>query len=110
MNLKTYFFIALTLILTACSGTKPTDIGVKSGQLKACPSSPNCVSSQGAKDVTNTQMPLPLNQQRKYVPGDQPLSPNVDRTKRQACSQSKGIPETVKRSGSGVSASMDQGI
>jgi len=57
MNLKTYFFIVLTLILTACSGTKPTDIGVKSGQLKACPSSPNCVSSQEAKDDDKHYMP-----------------------------------------------------
>lgn len=28
------------------SGPRPSDLGVKNGQLKACPSSPNCVSSQ----------------------------------------------------------------
>jgi len=50
MNLKTYFILAITLIFAACSGTKPTDIGIKSGQLKACPSSPNCISTQAAKD------------------------------------------------------------
>ncbi|NJN62682.1 MAG: DUF1499 domain-containing protein [Coleofasciculaceae cyanobacterium RL_1_1] len=28
------------------SGPRPTDLGVTDGQLKTCPSSPNCVSSQ----------------------------------------------------------------
>ena len=32
--------------LFSFSGTKPTDLGVNGGQLKACPDTPNCVSSQ----------------------------------------------------------------
>ena len=29
---------------------RPTNLGVRDGQLAACPASPNCVSSQGARD------------------------------------------------------------
>jgi len=29
------------------SGSRPNDLGVQAGRLKPCPSSPNCVSSQG---------------------------------------------------------------
>jgi len=57
MNLKTYFLFAISLILVACSGTKPTDIGVKSGQFKACPSSPNCISTQADTDDKKHYMP-----------------------------------------------------
>ena len=32
--------------LFSFSGTPPTDIGVNNGQLKPCPDTPNCVSSQ----------------------------------------------------------------
>jgi len=33
-----------------CAGERPQNLGVKDGQLVACPSSPNCVSSQAADD------------------------------------------------------------
>jgi len=33
-----------------CAGDRPQNLGVKDGQLVACPSSPNCVSSQAADD------------------------------------------------------------
>ncbi len=36
--------------LFSFSGTPPTDLGVTNGQLKACPSTPNAVSSQAPKD------------------------------------------------------------
>lgn len=32
------------------SGTRPDNLGVKEGTLAACPSSPNCVSSQSPKE------------------------------------------------------------
>lgn len=32
--------------LFSFSGTPPTDLGVTNGQLKSCPDTPNCVSSQ----------------------------------------------------------------
>lgn len=38
-------FFIFTL-LSACSGSRPTDIGVQSGQLLPCPESPNCVNSR----------------------------------------------------------------
>lgn len=35
-----------TGVLSACAGRSPEGLGVRSGQLAPCPSSPNCVSSQ----------------------------------------------------------------
>ena len=40
----------LSSILTACAGERPANLGVRNGALSACPSSPNCVSSQAADD------------------------------------------------------------
>lgn len=37
-------WIAL-FVLMGCQGTRPTDLGLTDGQLKACPESPNCVST-----------------------------------------------------------------
>jgi len=34
------------LLCTACSGTRPDNLGVKNGRLLPCPPTPNCVSSQ----------------------------------------------------------------
>ncbi|MEM9502833.1 MAG: DUF1499 domain-containing protein [Cyanobacteria bacterium P01_E01_bin.43] len=39
-------------------GTRPSDIGVKEGQLKACPKSPNCVVSQGDTDAEHAIAPF----------------------------------------------------
>jgi uncharacterized protein (DUF1499 family) len=39
------FFLVLFLF-SGCSGTRPSNLGVKDNQLSPCPSSPNCVSSQ----------------------------------------------------------------
>lgn len=33
------------LLITACAGERPTDLGLRDGKLKQCPASPNCVSS-----------------------------------------------------------------
>lgn len=43
--------------LFSFSGQRPAHLGVKEGQLAACPSSPNCVSSQ-AKDAEHQIAPL----------------------------------------------------
>jgi uncharacterized protein (DUF1499 family) len=40
----------LTLLLNGCSGERPGNLGAREGLLAACPSSPNCVSSQAADD------------------------------------------------------------
>lgn len=37
--------LAVTFLITACSGEPPQDIGVREGRLTPCPESPNCVSS-----------------------------------------------------------------
>ena len=36
----------LASLLSACSGTRPTDLGLTSGLLRPCPGTPNCVSSE----------------------------------------------------------------
>ena len=37
--------IIFTFMLAACSGTRPTNLGVKDGRLVPCPGSPNCAVS-----------------------------------------------------------------
>lgn len=37
-------------LLSACAGERPQALGVRDGQLSPCPSSPNCVTSQGGND------------------------------------------------------------
>ena len=39
--------------LFACSGTRPSNLGIKDSRLAPCPSSPNCVSSDDA-DVAHS--------------------------------------------------------
>lgn len=38
----------LMMLLSACSGTAPDNLGVKEGRLAPCPTSPNCVSSNAS--------------------------------------------------------------
>lgn len=40
----------LAVILAACAGERPKNLGVKDGVLATCPSSPNCVSSFAADE------------------------------------------------------------
>lgn len=48
------FRISCTLILcallTCCTGTRPSHLGMRDGRLAACPKSPNCVSTQAEDD------------------------------------------------------------
>lgn len=41
------FRVAFPDIPTLFAGTRPTNLGIRAGQLASCPSTPNCVSSQG---------------------------------------------------------------
>jgi uncharacterized protein (DUF1499 family) len=41
---------AVLMALFSCVGVRPDGLGVKNGRLAACPSSPNCVSSDDAGD------------------------------------------------------------
>jgi uncharacterized protein (DUF1499 family) len=38
--------VLLIFLFIGCSGTRPSNLGVKDNRLSPCPSSPNCVSSQ----------------------------------------------------------------
>lgn len=39
-------FLTLFFLVSNCTGTRPNDLGITQGKLKACPNTPNCVSSQ----------------------------------------------------------------
>lgn len=41
----------LSSILAACAGERPNNLGVRDSGLAACPSSPNCVSSQAVDEL-----------------------------------------------------------
>ncbi len=43
-----------------CSGTRPSNLGIKDGELSPCPDSPNCASSQ-AKDSEHHIAPFKFN-------------------------------------------------
>jgi uncharacterized protein (DUF1499 family) len=51
---------ALSGLLAACTGKRPNNLGVRDDRLAACPSSPNCVSSQ-ASDERHRIAPLAFN-------------------------------------------------
>ena len=38
--------LMVVFLFSGCSGTRPSNLGVKDNRLAPCPSSPNCVSSQ----------------------------------------------------------------
>ena len=40
--------IMLSMLVIGCTGVRPANLGIKDGKLAPCPSSPNCVSSQGS--------------------------------------------------------------
>ena len=43
---STLALLTLTGMVWGCAGTPPDDLGIHNGQLRSCPSSPNCVNSQ----------------------------------------------------------------
>jgi uncharacterized protein (DUF1499 family) len=45
---RTIAAAVLAMPLFSCAGTRPSNLGVKDSRLAACPSSPNCVSSDDA--------------------------------------------------------------
>lgn len=62
MNKKTQmlFPIALLAFLLACTGTRPSFLGVKSEKLAECPGTPNCISSfANPTDKEHYRSPLP---------------------------------------------------
>jgi uncharacterized protein (DUF1499 family) len=57
MNGKIMVVVLLGSLLSACSGTRPTGLGVRDGMVAPCPNKPNCVSSQSA-DQARAVAPL----------------------------------------------------
>lgn len=43
-------FSFLSFLLSACSGSRPNDLGIKDGKLNPCPNKPNCVNSQASSE------------------------------------------------------------
>ena len=54
----------ITVLLIGCHGARPTNLGLHEGKLAACPTSPNCVSSQ-ATDEEHRIAPLPFTRSRE---------------------------------------------
>jgi len=51
IKLRTFIMtVILSAVLSACSSDRPDNLGVREGLLAACPSSPNCVSSQAGDE------------------------------------------------------------
>lgn len=48
-RIGTLSLVLSATLLTACTGTRPVDIGIIDNRLTPCPDSPNCVSSFEAK-------------------------------------------------------------
>ena len=83
---KPVLSVPLLVVLSACSGTPPDNLGLHDGRLTACPDSPNCVNSQ-ASDPRHAIAPLPLKgspeqtqAQLKAVLGSEPRVRLVEET------------------------------
>jgi uncharacterized protein (DUF1499 family) len=50
---------AIVMPVFSCSGSRPTNLGVKNSRLAPCPSTPNCVSSD-AEDPSHRVSPFQL--------------------------------------------------
>lgn len=46
MNKGLVLLLSITVMMVACPGSRPKNLGVAEGRLAPCPKSPNCVSSQ----------------------------------------------------------------
>jgi uncharacterized protein (DUF1499 family) len=54
---RLWLLMALSLMLFGFSGTRPSNLGVKNGELASCPNSPNCVSTK-ALDAEHAIAPI----------------------------------------------------
>lgn len=59
MTLLRTLALPLLLLLAACAGRVPDDIGVRDGHLADCPDTPNCVSSMERRHERHV-LPLPV--------------------------------------------------
>jgi len=44
------FALVVSVMFASCSGSRPTNLGMREGKLSPCPESPNCVSSQSTDE------------------------------------------------------------
>jgi len=57
--MKTFLiYFLFSLFLIQCSGSRPGDMGIRSGKLKDCPNKPNCVQSHLASDEAHFISPI----------------------------------------------------
>jgi uncharacterized protein (DUF1499 family) len=81
-QISSYIVIAIALVLAfvvwnnhLLAGTTPTNIGINNGKLAACPSTPNCVSSQAAAiDIEHSIKPIEVGGATKQIIGDLKLA------------------------------------
>ncbi len=50
MKMSVVMILCALLLVSACAGERPANLGVINGTLAACPDSPNCVSSQAGDE------------------------------------------------------------
>lgn len=48
--LKRLIMAVCSLLIAACAGERPKNLGARDGRLTTCPDSPNCVTSQSADE------------------------------------------------------------
>lgn len=58
LSIKSTFIIS-SLLLTACAGQVPSELGMLNGsELRACPDKPNCVQTYAPMDESHFELPL----------------------------------------------------
>jgi len=48
---KIFLIMVISIFLFSCSGNRPDNLGITNEELAACPSSPNCVSSDASDEL-----------------------------------------------------------
>jgi uncharacterized protein (DUF1499 family) len=81
-QITSYIVIAIALVLAflvwnnhLLAGTAPTNIGINNGKLAACPTTPNCVSSQAAaSDIEHSIKPIEVGGATQQIIADLKLA------------------------------------
>ncbi len=50
-----FILVAAAVLLAGCSWKRPANLGAVEGKLRECPSTPNCVSSQSAREKSRVE-------------------------------------------------------
>jgi uncharacterized protein (DUF1499 family) len=81
-QISSYIVIAIALVLAflvwnnhLLAGVTPTNIGINNGKLAACPSTPNCVSSQASvSDIEHSIKPIQVGGETQHIIADLKLA------------------------------------